>query len=162
MNKLQLSESECDMLLTHLKNNYEYDATHGTLVNVKTRRKTKGHSNGRYLFFGYRMNGKMLQILFHRVVWAHCYGRFPTGQLDHINGVKTDNRIENLREVTDSENKRNMLYRWKPNKDTSVPGVCPCRKRFETCIRGKNFGFWNSYEAFFHATMCGKRYLWNK
>ena len=162
MNKLQLSEIERDKLLAHLKNNYEYDAEHGTLVNIKTRRKTKGHSNGRYLFFSYNMNGKMIHILFHRVIWAHRYGRLPTGQLDHINGIKTDNRIENLREVTDSENKQNMLYRWKPNKDTGVPGVCRVRNSFTTTIRGKRFWFRNPYEAFFHATMCGKRYLWNK
>jgi hypothetical protein len=162
MNKLQLSESECDRLLAHLKNNYEYDAEHGTLVNIKKRRMLKGHPIGKYLFFGYSMNGKKIQILFHRVIWAHRYGRLPTGQLDHINGDKHDNRIENLREVTDSENKMNKQHEWKPNEDTGVPGVCSDRSSYGTKIRGRKFDFRNPYEAFFHATMCGKRYLWNK
>jgi hypothetical protein len=32
------------------------------------------------------------------------YGNFPAGFLDHINGDGTDNRIKNLREVTNVEN----------------------------------------------------------
>ena len=158
MNKLQLSESECAILLARLKNNYEYDAGHGTLVNVKTRRMNRGHLTGGYLMFRLSMNGKIYEFLFHRAIWAHCYGRLPTGQLDHVNGIKTDNRIENLREVTASENKQNVLYHWKPNKDTGVPGVCSGHKGYCTKMRSKKFYFPDRYEAFFHATMCGKRY----
>jgi hypothetical protein len=43
----------------------------------------------------------------HRLVWLYHYGVFPTKELDHINRVKHDNRIENLREVTKSENQQN-------------------------------------------------------
>lgn len=44
----------------------------------------------------------------HRVVWAYIHGAWPEGDLDHINGDKSDNRIENLRVVTHAENMRNM------------------------------------------------------
>lgn len=43
----------------------------------------------------------------HRLAWLYVYGSFPTLDLDHINRIKTDNRIVNLREVTASENARN-------------------------------------------------------
>jgi hypothetical protein len=43
------------------------------------------------------------------------YGYMPTG-LDHINGIKTDNRIENLREATHSENQWNKT---KTKRNTS-------------------------------------------
>lgn len=48
--------------------------------------------------------------LAHRVLWEVFNGEIPAGmEIDHINTIKTDNRIENLRLVTSSENKRNPL-----------------------------------------------------
>lgn len=44
----------------------------------------------------------------HRVVWAIYHGTAPIGDIDHINGVITDNRIVNLRDVTKSQNMRNQ------------------------------------------------------
>ncbi|WP_054070229.1 HNH endonuclease [Pseudomonas syringae group genomosp. 3] len=46
--------------------------------------------------------------LAHRLAWLHHYGEWPTGDLDHINGIKSDNRIENLRDVSRSENCQNI------------------------------------------------------
>ena len=43
----------------------------------------------------------------HRLAWLIVYGSFPPDQLDHINGVRYDNRIINLRAVTNTENCRN-------------------------------------------------------
>ncbi len=45
--------------------------------------------------------------LAHRLIWAIHYGVEPTGLLDHINGKAWDNRIENLREVSHSQNRWN-------------------------------------------------------
>ena len=53
-----------------------------------------------------RVKGKNYQE--HRVAWVLCFGSFPNGEIDHINGVKDDNRIENLREVTRSVNCRSF------------------------------------------------------
>ena len=58
----------------------------------------------------------------HRLAWLHTYGEWPTGQIDHINRVRTDNRISNLRDVTHKQNHQN---RSKPSSNTSGhPGVC--------------------------------------
>lgn len=45
--------------------------------------------------------------LAHRVAWALVHGEWPEDQIDHINGCRTDNRIANLRCVTNQENLRN-------------------------------------------------------
>jgi hypothetical protein len=44
----------------------------------------------------------------HRLVWLCETGHAPKGEIDHINGDRTDNRFSNLRDVTRAENKRNV------------------------------------------------------
>ncbi|MBU4609190.1 HNH endonuclease [Achromobacter sp. GG226] len=43
----------------------------------------------------------------HRLAWAYVYGEWPKRLIDHINGVRTDNRIANLRDVDQSTNLQN-------------------------------------------------------
>jgi len=50
--------------------------------------------------------------LAHRLAWLYVYGAFPDEQIDHINRDRMDNRISNLRSVSDVDNKRNLP----PNK----------------------------------------------
>jgi hypothetical protein len=57
---------------------------------------------------GYVLIGVDSELYFaHRLAWLHYYGEWPKNQIDHINRVKTDNRIANLRDVTNAENHRN-------------------------------------------------------
>ena len=71
---------------------------------------------------GYRLVGISFSILrSHRVVWAMYFCRWPKGHLDHINRQRTDNRIVNLREATNTENCRNS--RMKANNTSGFKGV---------------------------------------
>lgn len=57
---------------------------------------------------GYRyikVNGKLQ--LAHRLAWLYHYGEEPIGLVDHINGDRCDNKIENLRIATYSQNSAN-------------------------------------------------------
>jgi len=69
------------------------------------------------------LNGswKPYTLTAHRVAWAIHYGRWPEGQLDHINGDKTDNRIANLREVSNRINALNC--KRSQNNTSGVTGV---------------------------------------
>jgi hypothetical protein len=58
----------------------------------------------------------------HRIIWVIAHGVWPVGQIDHINGNKTDNRIENLRDVTGTQNQWNIRDSNKNNR-TGVRGV---------------------------------------
>ena len=53
-----------------------------------------------------KISGKCYKI--HRIIWIMHYGQIPEGiMIDHINGIKDDNRIENLRLATHGQNRRN-------------------------------------------------------
>jgi len=72
----------------------------------------------------------------HRLAWFYVYGVFPSGQIDHINRNKSDNRLVNLRDCSISENKQNSgLY--KSNK-SGFKGVFKKGKRYEAGIRVNN------------------------
>jgi hypothetical protein len=65
----------------------------------------------------------------HRLAWLYVHGKWPADQIDHINGVKNDNRIANLREATNSENMQNQRAASKANR-AGLIGVYPNRHRF--------------------------------
>ena len=46
--------------------------------------------------------------LAHRVIWAIVTGSWPVDQIDHINNVRDDNRMENLRQATNAQNQFNQ------------------------------------------------------
>lgn len=66
-------------------------------------------------------SGKSTHIRAHRLAWFICYGSGPKDQIDHINRNKLDNRINNLREVSNTQNQHNASRR-KDNK-SGVSGV---------------------------------------
>ena len=75
-------------------------------------------SNSGYIL----LNIKGKRFLAHRVIWNIVFGDIPEGmEIDHINHVRDDNRIENLRLVEKKDNQKN-LSRNKRNK-TGVNGV---------------------------------------
>ena len=61
--------------------------------------------------------------LSHRLAWLFVYGKWPAGEIDHVNGDRTDNRIQNLRVVTRAENNQNIRTAKRNNKSSGLLGV---------------------------------------
>lgn len=58
----------------------------------------------------------------HRLAWLFVFGVWPPKELDHINGIRDDNRIVNLRPVTKSQNQHNRK-RWVKSTSSKFKGV---------------------------------------
>ena len=164
MNRINLTDGELAALVARIQRNYTYDAKSGKLVNKQTGRMVKGvakDKKSKYICFFFWSLGMVRYIYYHAAVWAWHNGCFPTMQLDHIDLDPTNNRIENLREVSGSENKKNTLYPWKPNADTGLPGVCICHGSYQIKVAQKLYSFRDKYEAFCNLTLLGRRYKEN-
>ena len=89
-------------------------------------------------------------LLVHRVVWKMVHGEWPN-YIDHINGVRNDNRLCNLRNVTMRTNARNV--RKTDNTATGVMGVYtnptgkPYRARISVDGKMLNLGSFDTLES---------------
>lgn len=86
---------------------------------------------GGYLRFP--LGGQSISL--HHAAWIITHGVVPTNTIDHINRVRTDNRIANLREATSSDQLQNRIA----VNSTGFRGVCRDRSRFaaNVKVRGK-------------------------
>jgi len=109
-----------------LREAFNYDPETGVLTwQIRTSNRSHvGKEVGSPDGQGYRilMLDKCL-LRTHRVAFAHYYGTWPTGFIDHINGNRSDNRISNLRDVSNAENLQNNLKPQR-NSTTGLRGAC--------------------------------------
>ncbi len=64
-----------------------------------------------------------IKILAHRVAWALAHGEWPPHDIDHIDGVRSNNRLSNLRPATRGENMQNERRARASNKSCGLLGV---------------------------------------
>lgn len=129
--------------------NLSFNPNNGLILN-----KLTGHtySSQDQNYVRLRCDGKTTTA--HRLMFEKFHGPIPDGYVvDHINGIKNDNRLENLRVATVSEN---GLNRHRPNKNNTsgarTPGVSYSKTmkkyRVTMIIDGKQqcYGFFNKLE----------------
>lgn len=92
--------------------------------------------------------------LAHRLAWFYTQGYFPENEVDHINRIKDDNRLTNLREVTSQCNARNVACLC--NNTSSVKGVSWAKANQKWCskikVNGKTFNL--GYQKSFDEAVC--------
>jgi len=92
--------------MINLKEILEYNPNTG----VFTRKDLKNKIIGTPDKDGYlKVVIKFKDYRLHRLAWFLSYGEWPKNQIDHINRIKDDNRLCNLREATPSENLANRV-----------------------------------------------------
>jgi hypothetical protein len=86
----------------------------------------------------------------HRLVWLYVSGEWPSGHIDHIDGDRSNNKFENLRDVSRSTNMQNRK-RCDADSKTGFLGVTKSGRKYIAQIssNGKNFriGTFNSPES---------------
>lgn len=99
------------------------------------------------------LTGRIFDKLFHahRVIFAMDHGVWPTGSIDHINGDPSDNRPENLRDVTHQENHRNQRLRKNNTSGSIGVNFNKARNKWQASImvdyKAIHLGFFLSKEA---------------
>ena len=108
----------------YLRSILDYDQETGIFTwKVSTSRRVKtgdvaGSQNGDG-YLRIRLHNRL--FLAHRLAWLYHFGEWPEDQIDHINRNRSDNRIYNLREVTNKQNQQNAGKR--SDNKSGHPGV---------------------------------------
>lgn len=133
-----------DSIHAKLLSAYHYDPITG---HFHWKNKTKGarydlradifHNSSGYLRLHFE--GKHYQA--HRVAWLFTYNEWPKELLDHINGDKTDNRIENLREA----DIRGNLHNCSCHRDGKIPGIYKSKFGYKAKFRSNGKRVDSSY-----------------
>ena len=88
----------------------------------------------------------------HRLMWLHVNGEFPPEGTDHINGVRDDNRITNIRAAGQDINNRNAKKRDDNTSGiTGVYWVKRARKWYAQIRTGNNRVFLGSFDCKYKA-----------
>ena len=97
-----------DITQDYLRSILYYNPQFGIFVWREDRPRAKAGEIATKAHRGYeRIFLKGAYYFAHRLAWLYTYGDWPTDMIDHINQKKGDNRIGNLRDVSNTENQRN-------------------------------------------------------
>ena len=147
---------------TRLREFVSYDPDTGVFTWAQSKGRAKRgtsagwrKSNG---YVGIHIDGK--NYLAHRLAWLYVHGVWPPDMLDHINGVRDDNRITNLRCVSAGDNLNNQRAPH-ANSKSGYLGVSPWRNKWRAVIQVNrkqvHLGVFDTPETAHHAYVEAKR-----
>lgn len=147
--------TQSELSLDRLRSVLRYDPDSGdfTWKVTLSNRARAGNAAGVIAKIGYRyISIDGLKYLAHRLAWFYVHGVWPKEQIDHIDCVRSNNALANLREANMSNNGANGLLRstntsgykgvsWDARKRKWVAGV---KKNYKRHVLGL---FDDPYEA---------------
>lgn len=124
---------EAEIVLKELSSYAAYDADNGGFLVTRFKgrcARKPGEHVGSLNQRGYIVHS-IFSILYpvHRLVWLWFNGDLPKHTIDHINGVRTDNRIENLRDIVQGKQARNQAIHG--NNTSGYTGIILRSDRIE-------------------------------
>jgi hypothetical protein len=120
-----------------LQSRFSYNPETGALIWRDGRyagQEVGTHKDRGYLLIRPKIDGKKYGLRVHRVVFALMTGEWPPSEIDHCDGVRSNNRWKNLRMATPSGNQQN-LGGPRPNGTTGFLGVSPSRQKWQANIK---------------------------
>jgi len=104
-------------LLLEAKRKYRYCPNSGLFFwKISTSNVKAGQIAGGFSLGYIRLYVNKRLVMAHRLAWAFVYGEFPKNQIDHIDGNRANNKIVNLRDVTQEVNLQNQTRAHNQNK----------------------------------------------
>lgn len=124
--------------------------------------KAAGSVSG-YGYFQVGIPGRILDLpvenllcLSHRIIWLIVYGHWPEDQVDHRDGVGTNNLLSNLREATQSQNQHNRKDRSKHVGASWHRKSSKWQARISTNGKMRTLGYYDTAEEAHHAYVVEK------
>lgn len=97
----------------------------------------------------------------HRLAWLYAYGEWPDDDIDHINGVRDDNRLCNLRRADRSSNMENIRVARRDNRTGLLGARLRPDGKFFACIKTRglhrHLGSFDTAEEAHNAYIAAKR-----
>ena len=148
--------------INEIKAKFSYDAKTGIVFKIKPNGEKVRASflcsrQGRN-----RVSFKSKKMYAYRVAWLLHHGMWPSGEIDHINGDHSDDRLCNLRDVSRSQNQENIRRPTSRNR-LGVLGVSKNKDRYSASIKThgavRHLGSYKTAEDAHEAYLQAKRSL---
>jgi hypothetical protein len=130
-----MADRRSELTADRVRSILDYNPETGVFIwRVASRRKPAGSvaggTSGPSRYIDIYIDGVAYKA--HRLAWLYVHGEWPQHTIDHVNRIKSDNRIANLRDVSLTDNLQNRVSTW---ASTGLRGVSKSRDKYLARIR---------------------------